>query len=271
MSAVQELASPKGRALWIERAEFERAIADDELVLEYEPLLGFRRGYPPKKVETRALWRHPRLGTLSASEFGPQAARAGLAATVTEWVFTTALRQTRAWRRLGEEVAVAVNLTDADLNPRLAGTLAAVLEFSGSVPTAVTCEVPEEVIARRPSVAAQVFSDLRWLGVRVAIDGFGRSLSSFGWLAALGVDEVKLAPDLIAEIEVSADSAARAVTAVAASQALGISVVACGTDGERLLETAKALGCDAAQGLAVSGSLDAAAAFSWLRARPYAG
>jgi EAL domain-containing protein (putative c-di-GMP-specific phosphodiesterase class I) len=225
--AVQEYAASKGRrGLWLEKLEFERAIADDELHLEYEPILGLSRRYAAKRIETRALWAHPRLGTLTDAQFGPQAARAGLATTVTEWVVTTALRQTRAWRRLGQDVGIAVNVSAADLDPRLANTLAAVLEFSGSVPAAVTCEVSGDVIARRPDLAAQVFSDLRSLGVRVAID-------------------------------VSSESASRAVTAIAAARELAIGVVACGIDGDHVLETARALGCDAAQGRAVSPRLDA--------------
>lgn len=265
MSAVHEYEASKGRGLWLEKLEVERAVADDELLLEYEPILGLSRGYAAKKLEIRALWSHPRFGTLSDAQFAPQAARAGLATTVTEWVLTSALRQTRAWRRFGEEVDIAINLSAADLHPRLAGTLSAVLEFSGSVPASITCEVPGEVIARRPDLAAQVFSELRRLGVRVAIDGFGRSLLSFSWLASLHIHEIKLAPEVIAEVEVSSESATRAVTAIAAARALGIGVVACGADGEHVLETARALGCDAAQGLAVSSRLDPAAALGWLR------
>lgn len=269
MRAVQEYAASKGRrGLWLEKLELERAIADDELLLEYEPILGLSRSYAAKRIETRAVWAHPRLGKLTEAQFGPQAARAGLATTVTEWVLTTALRQARAWRRLVPDVQIAVNLGAADLHPRLADTLAAVLEFSGSAPAAVTCEVSGDVIARRPDLAAQVFSELRRLGVRVAIDDFGRSLLSFGWLASLHIDEIKLAPEVIAEVEVSSESATRAVTAIAAARALGIGVVACGADGEHVLETARALGCDAAQGLAVSSRLDAAAALAWLRSSP---
>lgn len=265
MSAIREIAGPSPRALWIDADEVERAITKDEFFLEYEPTARVRAGYPARKLEARPFWRHPRWGLLSEAEFGQHADRAGLGATVSEWVLTTALRQTREWRRLGVDADVAVNLSPSDLHHRLAGTLAAVIEFSGSSPAAVTCEVPEDAIGRRPDLAASVFSELRWLGVRVAIEDFGRTLASFGWLASVRADEVKLPRELIADIQLSADHAARAVTAVAAAQTLGIAVVACGVADEHDLETARALGCDAAQGIAVCPPLDAEAAFAWLR------
>jgi diguanylate cyclase len=255
----------------ITAAEIEHAIENDELFVVYRPQLRLNERHGTPRFEALAQWRHPRWGVLSAEAFMPRASHAGLAPTLTEWLVTTTLRQTRLWRRAGDDVDLSIDLWPADIHRFLAGTLAAVLEFSGAAPAAITCELPEAAVAEDATRAANVTADLGWLGVRVSLDGVGRGAMPLGLLRSLHLDEVKLAPELVEDIDVSAERAAQAVAAIASAHACGLEVVACGVRSEADLAAVSALGCDAAEGPAISTPIDAFAALGWLRARAHDG
>jgi EAL domain-containing protein (putative c-di-GMP-specific phosphodiesterase class I) len=264
-SAIDRRAPPIGTH------EIERAIERDELFVLYRPQARLVGTGTSPRLTALLRWQHPRWGALSPEAFMPRASRAGLATTLTEWLLSAALRQTRTWRRAGDDVDISIDLWPADIHRYLAGTLAAALEFSGAAPAAITCEIPERALADDPARAANVTAELSWLGVRVSLDGFGGSAPSLARLRALHLNELKLAPELIADLETSADRAAVAVTAVACAQAFGVEVVACGVRSADELAAVRALGCDAAEGPAVSGPLDAPSALTWLHARPHDG
>ena len=251
--------------------EIERAIERDELFVLYRPQSRLVGGGASPRVEALLRWQHPRWGALGLETFITCASRAGLATTLTEWLLSATLRQTRAWRRAGDDIDISIDLSPADMHPYLAGTVAAALEFSGAAPAAITCEIPERVVINDPARAASVAAELSWLGVRVALDGFGSSMASLAGLQALRLDELKLAPGLVADLETSAERTALAVAAVVSAQAFDIEVVACGVRSSSELAAVRALGCDAAEGPAVSAPLDALSALTWLRARSHDG
>lgn len=251
--------------------EIERAIERDELFVLYRPQARLVGGARSPRLEALLRWQHPRWGPLPPETFISCASRAGLATTLTEWLLSATLRQTRAWRRAGDDIDISIDLSPADIHQYLAGTLAAALEFSGAVPAAITCEIPDRAVINDPLRAAHVAAELSWLGVRVALDGFGSSIASLARLQAFRLDELKLAPDLVEDLETSAERTALAVAAVVAAQAFRIEVVACGVRSGSELATVRALGCDAAEGPAISGPLDAASALTWVRARSHDG
>ena len=268
MSAIS-LAAIERRAPPIGIDEIERAIERDELFVVYRPQARFAKVDASPRVEALLRWRHPRWGALPPDSFMPRASRAGLGTILTEWLLSATLRQTREWRRAGDDVEISIDLWPADMHPHIAGTLAAALEFSGATPGGVTCEIPENAIAENTARAAKVASELNWLGVRIAIDGFGTSPAAFAQLRGMQLDELKLAAELVESLDVSTSRTALALTAVASAQALGVEVVACGVRTAEDLVRVKALGCDAAEGPAVSAPLDAASALEWLRARSH--
>ena len=270
MNAISWTATDR-RGLPIGSREIEDAIEQEQLFIRYRPRLPLNQGMQTPRLEALLRWHHPLRGVLAAEQFMPYAARYGLATTLTEWLLTTALRQTRSWRRAGDDIDVSVDLSPADLDRHLASTVAAVLEFSAAAPTAITCDIPESALAENPSRAGNVAAELNWLGVRVALDGFGGRVSSFTNLYAFHVDELKLAPALVEDLETSAERTALAITAVAIAQALGTMVIGCGVRTPADLAAVRALGCDAAEGPAVSEPLDAAGALAFVRARSHEG
>ena len=106
---------------WRCSASCGSAIDNDELLLHYQPKLDLRDG-TLVGVEALVRWQHPQRGFLPPSEFIPLAEQTGLIYPLSRWVLEAALRQHQAWRAVGMDVPVAVNLSRRMLHdPHLPG------------------------------------------------------------------------------------------------------------------------------------------------------
>src|SRR5581483_4084884 len=85
-------------------AQLRRAIANDELVLHYQPKAVVGSG-EVRSVEALVRWQHPERGLLPPGEFIPIAQRTGLITPLTRWVLNAALAQSAEWQRRGLPLA----------------------------------------------------------------------------------------------------------------------------------------------------------------------
>ncbi|HET8673521.1 MAG TPA: EAL domain-containing protein, partial [Thermoleophilaceae bacterium] len=112
-------------------AELREGIARGELLVHYQPKLELRTG-EVVGVEALVRWRHPRRGLIPPTEFIELAERTNLIGALTICVLRDALGQVAAWRRVGLNVPVAVNLpAQMLLDVNLPGDVASLLARFG--------------------------------------------------------------------------------------------------------------------------------------------
>ncbi|MCW2631746.1 MAG: hypothetical protein JWR88_708, partial [Pseudonocardia sp.] len=89
--------------------ELRAAIANDQLVLHYQPVVSPDGSI--RSAEALVRWPHPERGLLNPADFLDVAARGDLLAELDRWVLHTAAKEAAGWpRHQGHDVAVAVNL-----------------------------------------------------------------------------------------------------------------------------------------------------------------
>ena len=109
-----------------------RALAEEEIVLFYQPKIDLRRG-EVSGAEALIRWQHPELGLLPPMEFLPLAEQTGLIGPLTSYVISAALRQSCEWALEGLNVPVAVNVSERSLlDPRFPTEVEALLERWGA-------------------------------------------------------------------------------------------------------------------------------------------
>lgn len=244
--------------------ELRRAIEQDELVLYFQPKLDLQTGLVGC-VEALVRWSHPTRGLLPPDQFIPFAERTGLIKPLGLWVLTAAMRQCRAWRDEGLHLAVAVNLTAADLQDEALPNHVALVLADLNLPTSCLCvEITESTFMADQTRAQTVLGALRLMGVRVAIDDFGTGYSSLAYLKHLPADEVKIDRTFIHEIATDRADAAIVRSIIALSHDLGLAVTAEGIEDAQSLERLRQLGCDEVQGYLVSRPLNSAALVAWI-------
>lgn len=265
----QDQHSPHRLALM---SELRQAIAQDTLLLYYQPKVGLGAARPPA-AEALLRWQHPEHGFVGPDYFVPLAEHTGLIGPLTLWVLRAALRQWAAWQQAGLRFDLSVNLSmrsfgDGDLPARIA----ALLEHYRMPPGRLTLEITESALMADPDRALDVVTRLGQSGVRVAIDDFGTGYSSLGYLKRLPVHEVKLDKSFVTGLDSRADNRDVAIvrSVIALAQALQREVVAEGVEDQAGLEVLRALGCDIAQGYYIGRPMPAADLEHWLHHSPWA-
>jgi diguanylate cyclase (GGDEF)-like protein/PAS domain S-box-containing protein len=222
------------------RTQLESAIENDELRVLYQPIISLGSG-EIVGVEALIRWEHPKLGTLSPSEFVPIAEESGLITNIGQWVLQQACTHAAAWNKGGRDLYVSVNVSARQLRePGFADEITAALTESGLEPSRLMLELTESVLI--DEVAGQNLVDrVGPLGVGIAIDDFGTGYSSLAYLQRFPVNVVKIDRSFVSRL--NEDGMRAVVKSMAAiSSLMGYTSIAEGV--ETLEEAADLVGLD---------------------------
>ena len=234
--------------------ELARALARGEFRLVYQPLLSLA----DQRVlgfEALVRWEHPTRGTLPPLEFLASAERAGLMSAIGAWVLDTACASLVSWSERWsspEPLTMAVNVSGPQLRaPGFADEVRDALRRHGLEPHRLRLEISERaLIADDPDVSTAL-AELGEVGVELAVDDFGATVTSLARLPQIPVSVVKLErfTDLTRQ-----GSLVEAVIAMA--HGLGMSVVGGGIEDPAQLAELSRLACDDGQGFLLGRPLD---------------
>ena len=251
-------------------AEFRAAVARDELVPHFQPLVGFDDGRL-LGFEVLARWPHPaRGGMVPPSDFIPIAEDTGLIAPMTERLLRKACRAAAAWP---DHLTVAVNVSPLQLRDRaLPGVVRSVLEETGLPARRLELELTESALVGNLGLAREVMGELKAMGVRLSLDDFGTGYSSLAHLQALPFDKIKIDAGFVRAMARDPGSRKIVAAVVGLGHSLGLPTVAEGVEERGEADALRRLGCDVGQGWLFGRPVPAAAVDAMLAAeQPAAG
>ena len=240
----------------IERLEMEHSLRqttdwEEEFVVHYHPFIALESG---RVVGFEALvrWNHPWRGLLLSGEFLALAEQIGVIVGVGSWVLREVCRQTREWHERHPRetpLTVSVNLSASQLTaPGLVEDVADVLKTCGLEPSSLILEVTEGAMMKDMETSVAILRRLKDLGVRIAVDDFGKDYSSLFYLKRLPVDILKIDRSLVDGLGTEDENEGIVQVVVELARTLGLMVVAEGVENREQLEKLKEMGCELAQG-----------------------
>jgi diguanylate cyclase (GGDEF)-like protein len=205
-------------------------------------------------------WFHPKRGVITPESFVPLLEETGLIVDVGMFVLSEACRQMVAWRKtLDANLVVSVNLSARQFaDPDLLSRISQVLIDTGLPAKALVIEVTETFLALDPDYATKVLTELRKLGVAIAIDDFGVGYSSLSSLRRLPVDILKIDRSFVSQAPTDPVDASIAQAIAALARGLNLILVAEGVETEAQAEFTRSIGCHKHQGYLFARPLDAA-------------
>lgn len=247
----QSAAVPSTRTLSFE-SELRLGLELGQMRLHYQPVADLQT-LRVTGVEALVRWQHPRLGLLAPSEFIPLAEETGMIRPLGEWILTEACRQTREWHDIfGHTFNVSINLSALQFRQiSFLAEFSAILRSTGVGQKDVQLEITETALMEDEEATLKNLSQLRDLGVKIAIDDFGIGYSSLSYLQRFDVDTLKIDQSFVRD---SADERTLSIirSVVSLGHALGMSVTAEGIEDEGQLERLRETGCDLGQGFLLS-------------------
>ena len=251
------------------KADLQRAIGDNALVLHYQPIVSLETG---QIVALEALLRydHPDRGLVPPLEFIPLAEETGLILPLGRWVLRQACQQARDWQqRFATEppLQVSVNLSPRQLeDPDLYQDVAAALRESGLRPEDLELEITESALLQDTEALRQRLAGLKWLGVRLATDDFGTGYSSLNYLQRLPLDFLKIDRSFIKGLNDDGARPSLVGSIVDMARSFRLRTIAEGVETLTQEERLRELGCDLAQGFLYARPLTPEAVDEVLRA-----
>jgi diguanylate cyclase (GGDEF)-like protein len=250
--------------------ELRQAIEAEQLSVAYQPIHELSSGRLAG-FEALVRWKHPADGAIAPGTFLPIAEEAGLMVRISDFVLHCACLQLRRWQdrlaraaeeggagRVAPRLTMSVNVSAHDLaHPGFVARVSRALVESGVPAQQLTLELTEHILMSHLEGALDALSELRRLGVGLAVDDFGTGYSSLSHLATLPIDTLKIDRSFVTRLKSGSKEAAVVRSVILLGSSLGKSVLAEGIETESQLGQLDKLGCQLGQGFLLAPPLTA--------------
>jgi EAL domain-containing protein (putative c-di-GMP-specific phosphodiesterase class I) len=224
--------------------DLRHALDRDELLLHYQPQ--FRITGEVIGFEALARWSSPTRGMVPPGIFIPIAEEYSLIIPLGEWALREACREAAAWP---QPLSISVNVSPIQFHhgdlPNLVHTI---LLETGLAPARLELEITEGVLINDFSRAVSILRRLKALGVRIALDDFGKGYSSLSYLHSFPFDKIKIDRAFVSDLEENHHSIAIVRAVIGLGHSLKIPILAEGVETERQRAFLATAGCDEIQG-----------------------
>lgn len=226
-----------------------QALSKQEFSLHYQPI--FAVAQQPKLVAVETLLRWNYQGEcLQPEDFLSTLDAMGGLVELGQWIFTTACQQVKQWQDTHhEKIACSINLASSQLrSPKLVEQVQSALQSSDLKPEYLVLEVTEEQLQTGCTSIPTALHQLADLGVKIALDNFGTSYASLGYLKHFPLHILKVDKQLINPAPDHKYQRDVGQAIITLGLGLGLDVVAEGVEQASQLSFAQQNNCQYAQG-----------------------
>jgi EAL domain-containing protein (putative c-di-GMP-specific phosphodiesterase class I) len=185
-------------------------------------------------------------------DFIPLAEETGLIVPIGNWVLREACRRAIELQErfpTDPPLHMAVNLSARQLQrPEVVSDVGLALMETGLEPSHLVLEITESVMMQDVELSTQRLTELKELGVKLAVDDFGTGYSSLNYIRRFPVDILKVDKSFVDGVTGGGEESALAAAIIELASILRLRPVAEGIERADQLEKLLALSCDLGQG-----------------------
>ena len=149
----------------------------------------------------------------------------------------------------GLRICVGVNISTVQFrDPSFLSMVREALHDTGLPPELLELEITEVVMARDIEHTRTLLTELKQMGVRIAVDDFGTGYSSLAYIKNLPIDVLKIDQSFVRDMLSDRSDAAIVEAIVQMGHALELELIAEGVESAEQAEALKAQGCRLMQG-----------------------
>jgi diguanylate cyclase (GGDEF)-like protein len=231
-----------------------QALAEDRFVLEAQTIAPLNGAHAGPKYELLLRMRDERGQSVAPDKFLSAAERYQLAPAIDRWVIQHVLARlgghAQALRERG--ACFAVNISGQSVGDQeFCSFLETTLRRSGLPAQLLSFELTETAAVANIVRAESLIRRLRELGFEVALDDFGRGLSSLTYLKTLPVTYLKIDGSFVRDVVGDDRSQAMLSAIVQLARAMGLHTVAECVESEPIRELVQGLGVEFGQGFSI--------------------
>lgn len=231
--------------------EFEKALAANELSLNYQPIIDLQTGQVAG-FEALMRWIHPEKGFISPGVFIPIVEKNGMIVEASRWALRESCKALkRIESRIGREenLFMSVNFSSADFaSENFLDHVYQILSETDVQAEHLKLEITERLLIQQPDNAKEVLEMCRAAGMSIAIDDFGTGYSSLSYLYYFPIDTLKIDQSFVRAMTREEKSMELVRSIVGLGKNLKMKIVAEGVETVEEARILRDMGCDLVQG-----------------------
>ncbi len=231
--------------------EFKVAIATQQLVLNYQPILSIATGRI-LGFEALMRWQHPERGLIPPDMFIPMAEDSGLIVGASRWAIREVCQMINRLDQARpdmQDLYVSINLSATDFDDEnFLDNLYDTLEESSIPAHRIHIEITERLLLKQPKNVKETLDNCRARGIGVIIDDFGTGYSSLSYLHQYPIDTLKIDQSFIHKMSEDPIVFGLVKSILSLSQNMNIKMIAEGVEDIEEARLLSELECDMAQG-----------------------
>lgn len=231
--------------------EFEKALARNELSLNYQPIVDLQTGQVAG-FEALMRWIHPEKGFISPGVFIPIVEKNGMIIEASRWTLReSCMALKRIEGKIGREenLFMSVNFSSADFaSENFLDHVYRILSETDVQAEHLKLEITERLLIQQPDNAKDVLEMCRAAGMSIAIDDFGTGYSSLSYLYYFPIDTLKIDQSFVRAMTREGKSLELVRSIVGLGKNLKMKIVAEGVETAEEARILRDMGCDLVQG-----------------------
>lgn len=233
----------------IVKKDLKNAFKSKEIEILYQPKVNIHTE-EIESVEALIRWNHNTLGYISPEIFIPIAEENGDINLIGRWVIKEVCKELRQCKDNNEKIVpVAINLSRRELyQVNLIKYISNMIEKYDIEPELLEFEITETADVNDSKMINKKVEDIRKLGMKIAIDDFGKGHSTLENLKNLEVDTVKIDRYLSLDIETNEKSRKLLALIINLAKEYNFEVVCEGIENMNQINILKNLNCNIVQG-----------------------
>ena len=227
----------------------QQGLEREEFKLYYQPQININTG-KLEAVEALLRWQHPELGLVTPSNFIKSAEQSKLIVPIGEWSILTACKQNKAWQSQGLPSAkITVSLSAVQFQqPNLMQKIAEILSVTALEPRLLELEISAVSLLENVEHSRQVLSQLKSLGVHIAVDSFTAGFSTLEYLKQFTLDTIKIDRSLVQQLTDNPQDLAIVSALIDLAEGFDLRIVAEGVENQEQVDLLRQLNCEQMQG-----------------------
>ena len=229
--------------------DLKKAIECNEMILHFQPRVDAQSNQI-LSAEALIRWNHPEWGLISPHEFLTLAEENGLITDIDDWVLQEVCNQIKQWKNKKlQTVPISINISAVHfMKQDWPSTVATIIKETGIYPQDIELEITESTLLNNIEMVKNTIDRLRLLGIRIALDDFGKGYSSLSYLTQYPFDVIKMDKSFIRNMHKSDRDLHIAKSIIYMAKGLQLKVVAEGVETIKQLKILQDEQCNEIQG-----------------------
>jgi len=247
--------------------EIRKALLNKQFCLYYQPKVNMKTGVV-FGVEALIRWLHPDKGLIPPLDFLPLVDGTDLEIQIGGWVINEALSQLERWQEQGLKLQISINVSSYHMqSAAFFDQLNEALNNYSSINSQdIQLEILESsVLGDIDNISGIIKSCQNVLGLQIALDDFGTGYSSLSHMKTLSANTIKIDQSFVRDLLDDPNDYSIIDGVIKLAEVFNREVIAEGVEtlahGKMLL----IMGCNEAQGYAISRPLPADTISQWIK------